>query len=155
MAAGTGGVVGIFTVEIPPALQIGHANRCRWQKHTQASADYCTPGIRGNRPEIIDLFEVGDGDGGGKGTGCLVGGDRYLVVPSGGGGDCTSVVLIAPADLHRWVLPARAEQLPGEDCGAPARLSHTHLPEPDGEYLGEGRAPGKEHGAYGKKGGEG
>ena len=50
---------------------------------------------------------------------------------------------------------AGTEQLPGEDCGAPARLSHAHLPKPGGECLGEGRAPGREHGADGKKGGEG
>ena len=129
MAAGAGGVVGIFTVEVPPTLQIGHAHGSGGEKHAQASTDYCTPGIGGNCPEIINLFQVWDGDGGGKGTGCLIGGYRYLVVPGGGWGDCTSAVLIAPAYLHRWVLPACAVQYPSKHGRLPRRLGDAHRPE--------------------------
>ena len=129
MAAGTGGIVGIFTVEIPPALQISHAHGGGGEKHTQATADHRATGIGSNCPEIINLFQVGYGDGGGKGTGCLVGGNRYLVVPGGGGGDCSSSVLIAPADLHRGVLPARAVEDAGKHGRLPRRLGDTHRPE--------------------------
>ena len=135
MATGTGGIVGIFTVEIPPALQIGHAHRSRGEKHTQAPADHRSPGIGSNCPEIIHLFQVGDGDGGGKSTCCLVGGNRDLVVPGGGGGDCTSPILISPADLHRGVLPARAIEDAGEHRRLPRRLGDTHRPEPCGTIL--------------------
>ena len=100
--------------------------RGRRVEDTQATADHRTPGIGGNCPEIIHLFQVGYGDGGGKGAGCLVGGDRYLVVPGGGGGDCSSSVLIAPADLHRWVLPARAVEDAGKHGRLPRRLGDTH-----------------------------
>ena len=119
VATGTGGIVGIFTVEIPPALQIGHAHGSGGQKHTQAPADHRSPGIGCNCPEIIHLFQVGDGDGGGKSTCCLVGGNRDLVVPGGGGGNCTSPILISPADFHGGVLPAGALQLAGEHRSLP------------------------------------
>ena len=126
MATGTGGIVGIFTVEIPPALQIGHPHGSRWQEYAQTSADYRTPGIGGNCPEIIDLFQVRDGDGGGKSARCLVGRYRYLVVPGGGGGDSTSPILISPAYLHRRVLPTRAIEDAGEHRRLPGRLRGTH-----------------------------
>ena len=78
-------------------------------------------------------FPGWDGDGGGKSTGCLVGGNRDLVVPGGGGGDCSSSVLIAPADLHRWVLPARAVEDAGKHGRLPRRLGDTHRPETGGD----------------------
>jgi len=129
VAAGTGGVVGIFTVEIPPALQIGHAHGSRGEKHAQAPANNRAPGVRCNRPEIIHLFEVGDGDGSGKGACCLIGGDRYLVVPGGGWANGHPAVLIAPADLHRGVLPTRALQYASKHGSLPRRLGDAHRPE--------------------------
>ena len=129
VATGTGGIVGIFTVEIPPALQISHAHGGGGEKHTQATADHRATGIGSNCPEIINLFQVGYGDGGGKGTGCLVGGNRYLVVPGGGGGDCSSSVLISPADFHCGVLPTGAVQHSGKHGRLPRRLVYTHRPE--------------------------
>ena len=129
MAAGTGGVVGIFTVEIPPALQIGHAHGSRGEKHAQAPANHRAPGIGSNCPEIIHLFQIGDGYGSGKSACCLVGRYRYLVVPGGGWGDRTSSILIAPADLHRGVLPARAVEDAGKHGRLPGRLGGTHRPK--------------------------
>ena len=130
VATGTGGIVGIFTVEIPPALQISHAHGGGGEKHAQAPADHRAPGIGSNCPEIIHLFQVGYGDGGGKSTCCLVGGDRDLVVPGGGGGNCTSPILISPADFYGGVLPAGALQLAGEHRSLARRLGDAHRTKP-------------------------
>ena len=132
MAAFTRGVVGIFPIEVPPALQIGHANGSRWQDHAHAPADHRASGIRGNRPEVIYFLQVGDGDGGGKGASCLVGRNRYLVVPCGGWGDCHSSIFISPADLYGGVLPASTLEDAGQHSSLARRLGDAHRSEPCG-----------------------
>ncbi|MGA1101891.1 MAG: hypothetical protein ACO3VB_09005, partial [Opitutales bacterium] len=49
-------------------------------------------------------------------------------------------VLIAPANLHRWVLTARAVEDTGKHGRLPRRLGDAHRPETGGDDgLGEGR----------------
>ena len=123
------GIIGILPVKVPSSLQVFHADGGVGQENAQTAGYHCTTGIIRHRTEIIEFFQIGDGDGGGEGACCLIGGNGDLVVPGSGGGDCGASVLIAPAYLHRWVLPAGAGELTAEDGCAPAGLGAAHRPE--------------------------
>ena len=97
--------------------------------NTPSDLDTTVPRIFSDRSEVINLFLVGDGNGGGKTPDQLICGYSYRVVPSRKGGGIRPAVLIPPDNFYGGVLPAGPEEITGQDGRITIRLRRTHRSE--------------------------